>query len=174
MRNLYLYLLCLGLSFTTSAQNTEIPQWFLDDLQANIGTWVTDNSAYVSENEPMTKYAIEWTWGIGKTSIEGKLYGYVNDERTEDFWHFRQYWDNVNSEAILMQFGSNGMTGIGPLKPLPNGEIELIQVYSVPDGTSWQSRHLNSFEGADLKTISFDWAQEKWVQHRFYIWKKES
>jgi hypothetical protein len=155
------------------SQNKDIPQWFLDDLEANIGTWITDNAAYISENEPMTQYAVEWTWGIGKTSMEGRLFGYIKGEKTGDFWHFRQYWDNLKSEAVLVQFGGGGTQGVGPLNPLADGTMEVVQVFSLPDGRSWKTRHLSSFEGSDLRTTSFDLVDEAWVERRTYIWKKQ-
>ncbi|PKA83734.1 hypothetical protein ATE92_1900 [Ulvibacter sp. MAR_2010_11] len=82
-------------------------------FKSDIGIWVAINATYTSAEEPYQSYGMEWTWGIGQASIIGRLYGIFDGKESGDFWQFRQYWDNVNNVGVLVQFGHNGITGIG-------------------------------------------------------------
>ena len=156
------------------AENS-IPDWFIDDLKKNIGVWTTDNSAYKSENEPQDSYVMDWQWGIGKTSITGRLYGVVAGKNTEDYWHFRQYWDNQKQTAMLIQYGLSGIIGVGDLKLLNDGNVQAVQEFSTPNGQKWLTKHLTGNDGKILNTSSYN--QDKkgnWVIDRSYIWGKQN
>ncbi|QNJ98327.1 hypothetical protein [Constantimarinum furrinae] len=174
-RTLFNLFVCCFVSVSVFSQSGEIPQWFLNDMESNIGVWITDNDTYVSENEPYTQYGMEWRWGIGKTSIIGRLFGVVDGKETGDFWQFRQYWDNIEGKAVLVQFGNGGVTGIGTLYPINENTMESIQTFSLPDGTNWMDRHISTLDGEILTTTSYKTgASEEWEENRTYYWKKKS
>ena len=39
------------------------------------GTWIADNSQYKSDLDTLEAYGIQWTWGLTKKSMVGRLYG---------------------------------------------------------------------------------------------------
>lgn len=119
-----------------------IPQWFLDDMKKNIGVWIMDNKKNISEKDKHTAYGLEYEWGIGKTSIIGTLYGIIDGKRTQDFWTFRHYWDNVNEKAIIIQYGLWGQIGIGNMLPNQHNQMEAVQTFSLPDGRTWDEKHI--------------------------------
>jgi hypothetical protein len=175
MKHLISIVLFLIVTTVTSSQTKEIPTWFLDDLSTNIGTWITSNSKYTSEAEAFTHYAIEWSWGVGKTSIVGKLYGLTGGVESDTFWEFRQFWDNENERAALHQYGHNGVNGIGAIRPFEDDKMESVQVFSLPDGRTWLERHITSFSGSNMTTTSFQKDDAGvWKEKRTYVWKKES
>ncbi len=53
----------------------QTPDWYQQEMERSVGTWVADNSAYVSEQETDDAYGITWEWGVGKKSLLGSLYG---------------------------------------------------------------------------------------------------
>jgi len=164
-----------GFSFKMLKQKPKtIPIWFVDNLKANIGKWQTDNGSYKSEAEPYDAYGMEWTWGIGQTSMTGKLYGIQDGKVIGDFWKFRQYWDNVKGEAAIQQFGYSGVIGLGTVKPTENDKMESIQTFSLPDGRNWIERHLSKLDDNELTTTSYEKNEEgNWKKKRSYTWKKE-
>jgi hypothetical protein len=166
---------CLLFICTANAQDREIPEWFMNDLNMNVGVWQAENSQYMSDGEPFSHYVMEWTWGIGKTSIIGRLYGIKNGEPTTDFWQFRQYWDNENQKAILQQFGFNGVTGYGTISASGKNTTETIQTFSLPDGRTWEERHLSEMDMDHHITTSFDKNEEgDWQEKRTYRWERQS
>jgi hypothetical protein len=50
---------------------------------ARIGTWVADNSAYKSEDDPHDAFGIDWSWGIGQTRWCDPTQGVVS---TSSWW----------------------------------------------------------------------------------------
>jgi hypothetical protein len=152
---------------------TTIPEWFFADMEAHIGRWETDNSKYQSANEPFDTYVIEWQWGIGKTSLTGRLFGVENGNNSPDFWHFRQYWDNLAQKAMVQQFGNGGVMGLGELRLTNDTQSELIQTFTTPSGAQWQGKHLNELNGNQFTTQSFQMGQDGgWQADRIYIWHK--
>ena len=173
MKKILFVLTILVFATPSLSQTKEIPNWFLDDLAANIGIWTTDNSKYLSENETIDTYEMVWEWGIGNTSITGRLYGYKDGEQTSDFWEFRNYWDNIKGKATIIQFGNGGVIGEGYYAPLNDTQIESIQSFSLKNGQTWSVRHLLELNGNSLVTTSFDEDDTgKWIESRTYTWKK--
>lgn len=171
LKILILFILSGSFAF---AQNQNLPDWYTADLKANLGIWTTDNSEYKSDEEPYDGYGMEWTWGIGKSSLRGRLYGIQSGQATGDFWEFEQYWDPQAQKAVLVQHGHNNIVGTGTAKPFKNGQIEAIQTFSMPGLEAWEERHLNKIEGNTLTTLSFRKDKSgKWVQKRSYTWTKK-
>jgi len=171
-------LLCLSiflLSYNLSAQDSRIPQSFLDDLTYEVGTWIGDNSKYKNDQEPFDNYIIEWTWGIGKKSIKGKLYGMIDTVATDPFWELLKYWDFNEKSAIVMQFGPDGTIGIGPMNSVRENEYKLIQTFTSSAGTKYTIGHKtvnidqNTHEGSSYYIN----ANEEWILDRSYIWRRK-
>lgn len=172
-------LCCLILASTTFqwgiAQDQGIPDWFMQDLEANVGTWIADNSAYQGEQEPFEAYGLEWKWAIGKTSITGRLYALQEGKEVGPFWEFRQYWDNVEKKGIVAQYGGRGVMGSGEIRPLNDGRTELIQTFSLTDGRTWVEKHISKVTETQFTTTNFEKNEkDTWDEKRTYIWEKQS
>ena len=163
----------LALPAIGQVPDSKIPAWFLEDLEKNIGTWIADNSDYKSENEPYDQYGLEWKYGIGNTSIIGRMFGVQDGKEIGPFWQFRQYWDLEAGEAVVLQFGWYGEIGAGTYRPLEDGSVEIIQEFVKADGQSRSVRHINKVEPDHFSSTAFEMEDGKWVQdRRTYIWRK--
>jgi len=168
-----LSLMLILLLGSAQALAAEIPQWFLDDLEESIGTWIADNSEYKSDEEPYEKYGLEWKYGIGNTSLIGRMFAYQDGKEIGPFWQFRQYWDNESGQAVVLQFGWYGEIGAGTYRPLEDGSVEVIQNFVKPNGETRPVRHINKVADDHFSSTSFEMQDGEWVQDRStYIWKK--
>ncbi|MBK7344343.1 MAG: hypothetical protein IPJ06_15355 [Saprospiraceae bacterium] len=76
------FLLCLvSVSTVLSGQDAAPPPWYLDELRYQVGTWTASNEAWVSDQEPMTDYRVEWIWGEHRNTLKGRLYGMIKGSR---------------------------------------------------------------------------------------------
>lgn len=150
------------------------PAWVAEHLAGQIGTWVTDNSAYKSEQEPTDAYGMEWRWGIGQRSVVGRLYGIVNGEETQTFWEFRSYWHPGERQLLASQFGGNGEYGVGPVSHRDDGAVEMLQVFYRLDGGVNRVGHRSEQHDDTLITRSYDVAEDgTWNDRRAYTWKRD-
>ncbi|MDJ0644879.1 MAG: hypothetical protein QNJ57_02745 [Flavobacteriaceae bacterium] len=169
MKRIALLILSLFICANVVAQG--IPQWFYENMEKSIGNWVASNKKYQNQDEPMEAYGMKWEWGAGKKSITGKLYGYMNGKRVGPFWEFRQYWDFKENKGIVVQYAPDGTVGIGPLKVLEDGKIEIKQVFTSPDGNQTQNAHRSSLTGNEFTTTSFLIDDSgNWTENRSYTW----
>jgi hypothetical protein len=154
-------------------QSPQIPNWFRKEMRSQIGTWQTSNAKYQSESEPFSDYIIQWTWGIGKTNINGELYGLQDGKKTGNFWTFNQYWDPVKNQVRLIQYGHGGRIGDGKIKPFTEQQIETIQTFSAPGIEAYLERHLNRMTDDGLITTSYRLDDKgDWQAQRSYLWQK--
>lgn len=175
MRTLILSTLLLFNQISFGQQKTNVPKWFTQNMEESIGVWITDNAAYKNEKEPITSFAMEWTWGIGKQSIHGTLYGYINNKKVGPFWEFKQYWDTKKGMGIVMQQGPDGTLGIGQIINEGKGKTKMIQIFTNPEGKSRTLGHKSIMTSSALVTESFDIdAAQKWSKRRKYSWVKQS
>ena len=176
MKNyLLLVIILFGLTMI-QAQKKTLPQDFLNELEAEIGLWIADNSMYKNDQEPFESYSIEWQWAIGKKSITGKLYGLQKGERIGPFWEFRKFYDAKEQKAMLVQYGLDGTRGIGPFKNISPDQNELLQVFTGPDGSQYQTGHRTHILSASKHkggSYSID-KDNNWILDREYIWLKQS
>lgn len=84
-------------------------------LASGSGTWIADNSAYKNENETADAYGVSWTYGIGKTSLNGKLFGIKDGKEMGTFWEFRMYYHPSEKKLMYQQYGWGGMLGIAEM-----------------------------------------------------------
>lgn len=168
-----------GKGFSYSMHKVEeepktIPDWYLNYLKSNIGTWIADNTKNVSEQDPYIAYGIAWEWGIGKTSITARLYGVLESGVEKDFWEFRQYWDNVNRKGVIVQYGNWGVVGIGDVKQTKDGIFETIQVFSLTDGRTWDVKHIIEIEDSQFTSTAYDKDESgNWVNPKGWTWIKK-
>ncbi|WP_306345557.1 MULTISPECIES: VOC family protein [Aquimarina] len=167
----YITILIFLISTHTIFSQQKIPDWFVKNMEQSIGSWITDNKTYKSNNEPFDQYGMDWEWGIGKQSITGKLYGLIKGKKQGIFWEFRQYWDFTKNQGIVVQYGSDGTVGIGPMTLKEENQTEMIQEFTNPNGNKNIHKHLSSLKEGELITTSFDIQPNKtWKKRRSYIW----
>ena len=151
-----------------------IPQWLTDDWAARIqgsGTWVTDNAAYQSEQEPFDAYGIEWTYGLGNSYLKGRLYGIKEGMEARTFWEFIEYWDPALGEARVIQIGDDGTVGKGRIWKGSKDRIKERQVFTSPDGTTFEGGHVIWIEDGEQHTQSYSIVDGVWKKHRYYVWE---
>ena len=160
----------------TEAPGHPIPQWLLDDWAARTqgtGTWITDNSAFKSENEPFDAYGLQWENGLGKKSLTGRLFCLRDGQDVGAVWQFLEYWDPAAAEVRIVQIGSDGAVGLGRIWRLDDGSVREQQTFTRPDGAAFESGHHSWMEDGEHHTQSFSIENGEWVKRRFYIWRLE-
>lgn len=169
------FLLCLvSVSTVLSGQDAAPPHWYLDELRYQVGTWTTSNEAWVSDQEPMTDYRVEWNWGEHRNTLKGRLYGMIKGKPTRSFWEFYQYWDPARQQAVFQQTGQDGTTGIGTLSPDGPGKIKLVQTFTGPDGRISQMGHRHQILDEDRyqgDSFLID-SVGTWLPGRRYTWNR--
>lgn len=163
-------------------RNTEttMPKWLTDHfefLTSGTGRWIADNSKFKSEREPFDEYGIEWTWGLGKKTLKGRLFALRDKKELGTFWDYRIYWHPQQRKVIAQQFNGGGIFGEGEMKLTESdgkAVIELEQTFFGPDGTSWKQLHKNIDGKDDFQGESFNFINGKWNADRVYIWKRSS
>ena len=165
-----------GFSINLIKQEPEkkIPYWYKTHINDMVGTWVADNSNYKSETEKFDAFVIEWKYGIGQTNITAQMYALTGGEKSDNFWEFREYWDNESYTAKVIQYGNWGMIGEGVMIQMAENKFETIQSFSLPDGKKWVEKHKINLLPTQQTTISFDYMNTgRWEKKRTYLWHKE-
>lgn len=176
-------LICFPNLFAQDGSNTanpnRMPKWLQDHfafMTTGTGRWITDNSKYKNENEPFDEYVTEWTWGVGKQSIKGRLYALKDKKEVATFWEYRVFWHPKEKRAVFEQFGIAGVFGTGEMRVIESADgksennVELT-FYSL-DGSSWKDLHKLIERENEHQTQSFDFKDGSWKLKRTYIWKK--
>ena len=155
------------------------PAWFVDDVlfqTAGSGRWQTDNSSYKSEQEPWDFYQMQWTAGPDNTSMAGEMSALKDGVKSKgEFWHFSQYWDPAQKQAVVLQNGW-GVFGSGPLTP--NGadnELEMTQTFTRFDGNSnLQGHRVKRVSETSYETWSYLIDEDgKKIDGRHYVWLRK-
>lgn len=162
------FVLIINFSFGQNSPQ-QIPEWFKTHMEEMVGTWKTDNAKYMSENETWDAYGMVWEYGIGKMSINGRLYGIEDGEKSGDFWEFKTFWNPDDGKVYAYQFGGNGTLGKGEAT-----EDSVLQTFYYPNGQSAKVGHKAWFdEEGKHHTKSFNVTDDgKWEDRRYYVWKK--
>lgn len=171
-----LFLLCLPfICFSQTEKARSIPQWIKDKWAAHThgdGIWVTDNAPYKNEQEPFDAYGMEWEWGLGKSSLKGRLYCIQNGKDVGTVWQFLNFWDPELQQQRMIQIGSNGILGQGSIELQDDGSTKSSEKFTGPGGRAFEVGHHSWFENGEMHTQSFDIADGKWSKRRFYVWKQ--
>ncbi len=161
-------------SQTEADKPQEPPEWLsahMDFLSQGSGCWQTSNAEYQSDDELFDTYYNHWQAGIGGTThLKGRLYGQTGDQMSADFWDFISYWDGNQGQAVVLQLGRNGIVGDGSMWQVAAGRFVQEQVFSLPDGRTWKTRHDLEEAGESFITTSLDWEDGEWKQRRTYTW----
>lgn len=157
----------------TASVYSQIPDWVEEEMQRMVGTWVADNSAYLSEQETDDAYAITWTWGEGNKNIEGELYGMNKGKKTTAYWLFFQYWDPVEEQLRLVQVSPERVIGKGFIERIDATHTKLQQTFTMPDGQSYQTGHTTQITGNSEITVSYTIKEGEWIPDRRYTWNKQ-
>jgi hypothetical protein len=178
MRSFAFVALCAaGVAASTEAQVNAPPAWMqheMESLTRDGGRWITDNAAYRGPDEPHDAYGLEWSWGIGRKTVRGRLFGLQGGRDVGTFWEFRMVWHPGRREVLLYQFGGDGTLGVGPMIALADGRTEAVQTFYAPDGTVARVRHLTRTDGDTHETSSFDEDGSGWKPRRTYVWRRET
>ncbi len=177
-------LLALGMrpAAVHEASAEPAPAWFAAYLASEMehgGLFIADNSAYTSASETDDAYGIDWTWGIGKRSVRGRLFGLANGEETGTYWEMHTVWHPGANEARAYQFGGDGTFAEGTLRLLDEaagiaGGIEILQTFTSPDGSTREVRHVSHpLAGGGNRGASFDKDGDGWKPRRSYDWLPE-
>jgi hypothetical protein len=152
-----------------------IPEWVISTWEQLIGTWVTDNGAYKDETDIMDAYGIEWSWGLGRKSLVGRLYGIRDGREVASFWEFREFWHPGEGELVATQFGSDGRYGVGSHVRRTDGSMEMLQTFYDPTtGALSRVGHRSELEGDVHTTRSFDVSDDGvWSDRRTYVWRRK-
>ncbi len=188
-----LLIVLMFLSFTPiSAQSTEpvkpqgqssaaqavMPKWLTEHFEFLVsgkGRWIADNAKFKSEREPFDEYGMEWTWGLGKKSLKGRLFGLRDKKELGTFWEFIIFWHPTQRRVIAQQFNGGGIFGEGEMKMVQSegkAVIELDQTFHGPDGAIWKQRHQNIDGKDEFHAQNFDFVNGKWNPDRIYVWKR--
>jgi hypothetical protein len=154
-----------------------IPQWLKEDWterSANDGTWETDNSLYKNEQETFDAYGLQWKLGLGGNHLTGRLYCIREGNDVGTVWNFTEFWDPLTKQIKIVQIGSDGTVGQGTKWLEADHSIKEQQLFSSPDGGSFETGHRAWMENGDFHTQSFNINNGQWISQRKYIWKRVS
>jgi len=164
----------IGIPAIAQEQQNVIPDWVRGEwefLVRGSGTWIADNSAFKSDNNPYDAFGIHWEYGLGKKSLKGRLYGIIDEKDIGTFWEFRIFYHPQEKQVIAMQFGSDGTYGVGPQKSIGGDTTEMWQEFFNPDGTSSKVGHRAKSEGNNHITDAFNIDKDGvWTKRRSYTW----
>lgn len=166
-----------GIAFVLSMQAhaAAAPDWAVAQMANTVGVWLADNSAYRSEAELADQYGIEWTRPVpGAPAITGVLFSVVDGERTYSHWAFFQFWDPARDELRVIQVGGNGIVGEGSLTREGKAS-ELVQVFTLPDGSSNRRGHRTIHAEGRHQSASFTIDDDnQWIPGREYVWIRQA
>jgi hypothetical protein len=151
------------------------PAWFAEEMRllvADGDAWLADNARYRSEQEPWDAYGLKWSWGLGNQSIRGRLYGLRDGQEEATFWEFRVFWHPGQQEVIMLQVGSGGAVGMGPMMASPDSGTFAVQTFWTMSGDSSRVRHESVTNAETHTTRSFDGTGDGWVPRRSYVWRR--
>ena len=155
-----------------------MPKWLQDHfafMTEGTGRWVTDNSKYKNENEPFDEYVTEWSWGVGKQSIKGRLFALKDKKEVATFWEYRVFWHPQERRVVFEQFGAGGVFGTGEMRvvELAEGKFEnnVELIFYAPNGSSWKDLHKLTENKSEHTTQSYVFKDGSWEMKRTYIWR---
>ena len=153
-----------------------IPEYILEDWERRTqgtGVWITDNTAYQSENEPYDAYGLHWEYGIGKMHLKGRLYGLIDGKEAGTFWQFTEFWDPATSEHRVVQISADGTVGQGLIWQESDGRVKEQQTFTHPDKEPFSTGHRIWMENGNQHVQSYNIIDDEWQERRFYIWERQ-
>lgn len=151
----------------------QVPEWVGEEMERSVGTWIADNSSYMNAEETDDAYGIDWTWGAGKTSLIGELYGMKEGVRTRSYWQFFQFWDAEKDQLRIIQLSPWGGRGEGFLQLEGESRSRLQQTFVQPDGSTFEMGHTTEISEKSERSTSYTISEGEWIPDRTYIWHKQ-
>ena len=156
-----------------------VPAWhleYLNYMSRESGRWVTDNTTYRSDTEAVTEYVLEFAPSFDGTSMTGRLYGQVNGRYTVTLWEYRSYWDATATTSVLSQFGWEGGSGIGTIRPGGDNVYYAEQTVATPDLPRRIEGHVLSVIDEDThRTEAYGVGIDgERIPTRTYTWRRDS
>lgn len=152
------------------------PRWFethMEFMTRGGGRFITSNAPYHSDAEPLDQYGLEWSYGLGRKSLTGRLFGLADGKERATFWEFRTFWDPASKQVRVLQFGADGTVGEGWLaESETEGVLASEQVFTSPEGGARRVRHESRDDVDAHATKSFKRAGDAWVADRDYTWHR--
>jgi hypothetical protein len=153
----------------------QAPDWYTQELSRQVGTWIANNADYQSDQETDDAYGVEWSWGVGRMSLLGCLFGMKGGDRTQEYWQFIQYWDPEAQAGKVIQVAAWGSMGEGYMNRTDTGEMRMEQTFTQPDGTVAKHGHITEIHDGYEISKSFNIDKEGvWKDDRTYKWVRES
>ncbi|MGH9861572.1 MAG: hypothetical protein ACRD5F_16255 [Candidatus Acidiferrales bacterium] len=134
------------------------------------GTWIADNSAYKSNDEPWDAYKLEWKLVLGKKLLKGRMLVIKDGKDVGAIWEFLSYWHPKEQRVVMSQWGSDGTYGTGTITD--RSKNESVMQFFHPDGNGARVGHRMDRRKAEEHSQSFDISDDGvWKKRRQYIWK---
>lgn len=153
-----------------------VPPWFEQEIEYLTragGRWITDNSEYLSEEDPYSAYGIEWRKGLSGLTARGRLFAIDSVGDTHDLWELYLYWNPLDRKAVAMQVHPDGNFGVGELTAISDTERELVQVFRAPGGGTFSFRHRETRSENEKRSQTFIKGDADWRPNRTYVWKRD-
>ena len=153
-----------------------IPDWFLADIAAMTrdgGRWIADNA---NPDEPYRQWGLEWRASPDGKSMSGRLFGMRDGADEVDLWHFRQFWHPGERRAYVMQWGGDGMYGVGEITRTGDGSGMLEQTFWLADGRTFSVGHMFRTQGDERETEQYDIlpGQSAWRLNHRLTWRRQA
>lgn len=165
------------IAFSLAVDRDTVPEWIRKNWAYRTegdGTWIADNTAFKSAQEPYDAYGQQWQYGLGDSYLRGRLFCIQDEKDIGTVWDFIEYWDPEARELKVLQIGRDGTTGQGTIELNEEQQTKSLQTFTGPGGHSFVSGHIVELHGDEQKTESYHVENEKWVKNRQYIWKRVS
>lgn len=175
--NIKIIFLCVTffLSLSLNELLGQLPFWVKEEFERLEGTWITDNSEFVSDTETDDHYAVEWSMGVGNQSMTGILYGLRDNRMTHEYWQFFQFWDPARQAVRVIQVAVFGAVGDGYMMPSDSSTFLVEQIFVNPDQSQYQQDHITRiFETHDvIESYSYNEHGEKILSRNYNWYKRE-
>lgn len=151
------------------------PKWVQADWEyytQGTGKWIADNSAHKSESETWDAYRLEWTWGLGKKTLKGRLLAMKDGKDVGAIFEYLSYWHPKEQRVVLNQWGSDGTYATGTMKATADNKTESVMQFFSPDGSTFQVGHRAEKRQGEAHLQSFNISADGvWEKRRQYVWR---
>ena len=152
------------------------PPWVEQDWAywaGGSGRWIADNGAYRSEAETFDAYGMEWTWGLGKKTLKGRLFAVKGGEEVGTIWELLSYWHPGEARLVVNQWGSDGTFGTGTQRRTGADATESEERFFSPEGGGFRFGHRTRRLPGEAHVQSYDVSEDgTWSERRAYVWKR--
>ncbi|MGB5378047.1 hypothetical protein, partial [Muriicola sp.] len=83
------------------------------------------------------------------------------------------FWDTEAQKVRVIQISPWGVKGEGFMERKDDTHTTMKQVFSMPNGQSYESGHTTEILKDREITVSFNIKEGEWIQNRTYTWHKQ-